>query len=184
MIFSLLGQALVGWLIADLIGGFVHWWEDRIGRPRWAWLERHVFEPNRHHHVEPMAFTEQGFLSRNSTAFLAATVIAIIWLSVFGFSTVLLFAFLGGALQNEVHYLAHKRPGGSKTHKPGRFAGWLSVFQQIGLIQSVPSHAKHHLPPQNKNYCVLTDWCNPVLEYLDVWNRLERRLNIKDQENG
>lgn len=114
-----------------------------------------------------MAFTEQGFLSRNSTAFLAATVIAIIWLSVFGFSTVLLFAFLGGAFQNEVHYLAHKRP-----------AGWLSVFQQIGLIQSVPGHAKHHLPPQNKNYCVLTDWCNPVLEHLDVWNRLERRFNI------
>ncbi len=170
---SFLGAALVGWLIADLIGGLVHWWEDRIGRPRWAWLERHVFEPNRHHHSEPMAFTEQGFVSRNSTAFLAATVIAIIWLFVFGFSTVLLFAFLGGAFQNEVHYLAHKRP-----------AGWLSVFQQIGIIQSVPGHAKHHLPPQNKNYCVLTDWCNPILEHLDIWNRLERRLHRVSQNYG
>lgn len=181
---SFLGAALVGWLIADLIGGLVHWWEDRIGRPRWAWLERHVFEPNRHHHAEPMAFTEQGFVSRNSTAFLAATVIAIIWLFVFGYSTVLLFAFLGGAFQNEVHYLAHKRPGESLTHSPSQLAGWLSVFQKIGIIQSVPGHAKHHLPPQNKNYCVLTDWCNPILEHLDLWNRLERRLHRVSQNYG
>lgn len=168
MLFTFLGQALAGWLLADLIGGLVHWWEDRVGRPRWKWLERHVFAPNRQHHTAPMAFTEQSFFSRNSTAFAAATVMAIIWLTVFGPSVVLLFAFIGGAFQNEVHTLAHKRP-----------AGWFAVLQQIGIIQSVPGHAKHHIPPQDKNYCVLTDWCNPVLEHLDVWNRLERRLGIE-----
>lgn len=159
----------MGWLLADLLGGVVHWWEDRVGRPRLPWLVKHVFEPNLRHHADPMAFTETGFWTRNGTTMFAASIAGLAWLVLFGPSAVLFFAYLGGALQNEVHYLTHKRP-----------AGWLAVFQQIGIIQSVPGHAKHHLPPQNKNYCVLTDWCNPVLEHLDVWNRLERRLNINE----
>lgn len=166
-IFAFIGQAIIGWILADLIGGFVHWWEDRIARPRWSFLEKHLWEPNRHHHVDPMAFTKSGFWARNSTTFAAASVIGGLWLCLFGPSVVLFFAYLGGMLQNEIHYHTHKKP-----------SGWILVFQQTGIIQSVPEHARHHKPPQDRNYCILTNWCNPVLERLGIWAWLERRLNL------
>lgn len=169
MIFTLIGQALVGWLLADLLGGIVHWWEDRIGRPSNRWIERHVLEPNRLHHDEPLAFTKTGFWYRNSTTLIAAAIPAALWLWLGGPSVVLLFAFVGGAFQNEIHYW---------THMPR--SGVVRVLQQIGIIQSVAGHARHHKPPQNRNYCVLTDWLNPLLEHFSVWHRLERRLGITD----
>lgn len=165
--FILIGQAVVGWIIADLIGGFLHWWLDRVARPRWDWLEKFLWAPNRAHHAQPMAFTQHGFLYRNSTTFVVATVAAALWFLAFGPSMVLLFAYIGGMLQNEIHYWTHKKS-----------TGWIGVLQQTGIIQSIPSHARHHKPPQNRNYCILTDWCNPVLERLDVWNRLERHFKL------
>ena len=167
--FTLIGQAAIGWIIADLIGGFAHWYLDRVARPRWDWLEKSIWAPNRVHHEQPMAFTTNKFFYRNSTTFAAASVAAGLWLLAFGPSMVLLFAYIGGLLQNEVHYWTHKKS-----------TGWIGVLQQTGIVQSIPSHARHHKPPQNRNYCILTDWCNPVLERLDVWNRLERRLGITD----
>jgi len=168
-LFILIGQAVIGWIIADLIGGFVHWWEDRVARPRWVWLEKNIWEPNRRHHKKPMEFTQSPFWYRNSTTFVAASVAAALWLMIFGPSMVLLFAYIGGMIQNEVHYWTHKKSN-----------VWVGVLQQTGVIQSRTSHARHHKPPQNRNYCILTDWCNPVLERLDVWNRIERRFGITD----
>lgn len=165
--FSFLGQAIVGWLIADLIGGFVHWWEDRVARPRWAWLDKHFWEPNRLHHDQPMAFTRYGFWYRNSTTFLFAGAVCGVWFFAVGPSIVLLFAALGGMFQNEIHYWAHKKKG-----------GWIAVFQKVGVFQSVPEHARHHKPPQDKNYCILTDWLNPLLEHAKFWVRLERFLGF------
>ena len=166
--FELLGQALVGWILADLIGGFVHWYQDRVARPRWGFLERHLWGPNRLHHVEPLDFAKSGFWERNSTTVIAALAVALPLFTIFGFSWVLVFATIGGCVQNEVHLW---------THKPRD--GWIKVLQQIGIIQSVAGHARHHKPPQNRNYCILTDWVNPILERLKVWERLERAFRIE-----
>lgn len=169
--FIFIGQCVVAWLIADLIGGFVHWWLDRVARPRWQWVEDLVWAPNREHHTDPLAFTKNGFLTRNSTTFAAASAAALLWFIAFGPSVVLLVSYIGGLVQSEVHLRTHVKT-----------TGWVKVMQQIGVIQSVPAHARHHKPPQNRNYCVLTDWCNPVLEHLDVWNRLERHFKLTQIE--
>jgi ubiquitin-conjugating enzyme E2 variant len=163
--FAFLGQAIIGWIIADLIGGFVHWYEDRVAKPNWPILEKYLWEPNRTHHVDPMDFTKTPFWARNSTTFIAATVVGGIWLALFGPSVVLLFAYIGGMVQNEVHYHTHKKA-----------TGWILVLQQIGIIQSIPEHSRHHKPPQDRNFCILTNWCNPVLEKLKFWSWLERKL--------
>lgn len=165
--FDFVGQALVGWLVADLLGGFVHWWQDRIGKPQWKWLDKWVFGPNRLHHDEPRAFTNSGFWQRNSTTIAAATAAAIIWLALTGPSIVLLFAFIGGALQSQIHYWQH-----SPTSE------WIKVFQRIGIIQGPQQHSKHHYQGADKYYCILTAWLNPVLEKLSFWNRLEKLFGI------
>lgn len=167
LIATFVGEALIGWLAADFIGGLVHWWQDRVGKPTNRWINRHVLDPNDLHHSDPMDFTKASFWYRNWTTFLAAGIAAAIWLVVAGPSIILLFAFVGGALQNEVHYLTHKPP-----------IGWLRVFQKIGVIQSVRGHSQHHKPPQNANFCILTDWLNPVLEHINFWQGLEKLFRI------
>lgn len=165
--FAFIGQALCGWLMADFIGGLVHWWEDRVGWPTNRWIDKWVLGPNDVHHVSPLAFADSPFWARNATTFLAAGVISLVWLWLAGPSVVWAFATIGGLMQNEVHLWAHQRKG-----------GWIAVFQKIGIIQSVVSHAKHHKPPQDVNFCILTNWLNPVLEKIKFWKRLEALLRI------
>jgi hypothetical protein len=62
---------------------------------------------------------------------------------------------IGGALANEVHRYAHQ---------PSAAPGWVRVLQEIGLCQSPKEHSAHHRPPHDANFCILTDWLNPLLE--------------------
>ena len=166
--FEIVGQAMLGWLIADFIGGLVHWWEDRVGWPTNHWVDKHILEPNRLHHEDPVAFTRSPFWLRNWTAFLTVAVITAVWIAIFGVSVVVLFAFIGGILTNEVHY---------HQHKPAK--GWIKVLQETGVIQGRAHHNKHHTPPFNSHYCVLTGWLNPILEKLGFWTLLERIFRVK-----
>lgn len=164
---ELIGQLLLGWLLADLLTGAFHWWEDRFGREDWPLLGRWLIAPNRLHHLEPLAFAQGGFLDRNGASIIAAAAVAVVWILAWGLSPFLVAAVVGGALANEVHYLAHR---------PSISGPVLRVLQQTGLLQSPKAHALHHRPPHDVHYCVLTDWLNPALEALDVWNRAERLL--------
>jgi len=33
-------------LLADLISGIFHWWEDRYGNPNWPIIGKYIVEPN------------------------------------------------------------------------------------------------------------------------------------------
>jgi ubiquitin-conjugating enzyme E2 variant len=87
------------------------------------------------------------------------------WL--FGFSVLIAAMMVGGSLVNEVHAWAHR---------PSTAPRWARVLQETGFIQSPKHHAGHHRPPQDKHYCILTDWLDPVLDALDAWGRAERGL--------
>jgi len=167
--------ALAGWLIADLLTGVVHWIEDRIDGDSWLIVGSLIFAPNRLHHEQPIAFTRNGFWSRNGTSISAAlgvggTLVLILYVA-FGTGVpswawvALGSATFGGAMANQVHYWAHM---------PHRAPGIVQALQSIGLCQSRHHHARHHAPPQQDRYCVLTNWLNPWLDRNDVWKRLER----------
>lgn len=161
---SIIGQLILGWLLADFLTGAFHWWEDRFGVETWPIIGPWIIAPNRLHHAEPLAFTEHGFIARNGASIIAAAVVGLGWYTLFGPSVCMASALLGGALANEVHFYAHK---------PSAAGALLSVLQQTGLIQSPKGHAAHHRPPQDKSFCVLTDWLNPALEAIGFWRRLE-----------
>lgn len=160
------GQALLGWIIADLVGGVVHWVEDRLLTEHTPFLGQ-VSLDNQLHHREPMAFTAGSAIERSANTVLLSFAIGAVWLAVFGWSVALVFAIIGGSVTNEVHAKAHQRT-----------TGWLRVFQDTGIIQSTRHHTVHHRPPQMVRYCILTDWCNPILDALDFWGRLERLLGV------
>jgi hypothetical protein len=172
MIFAVLGQMLVGWLLADLLGGLFHWWEDRVGRLDMPLVGRWVIAPNRLHHRDAMAFMRKSLLMRNWTALPAVAAISLAWIAFFGPSVVWLSLTLGGALAVEVHYQAHL----PRTTGP-RLRWLLRPLWDIGIVQSPAAHNLHHRTG-DRAYCPLTGWLNPLLDAFDVWARLEAGLTL------
>ena len=152
-IFEFIGQALVGWMIADALGGVVHWWLDRVGSPTMPLIGKQV-AANHLHHDQPLAFAKRSLWVRNGSLWALVAVLALLWLVTLGPSVVLLFAALGASLTNEVHLQAHRPLKANRA---------IRLLQDIGIIQSPKHHAGHHKKPHDRNYCPLTDWLNPVV---------------------
>jgi ubiquitin-conjugating enzyme E2 variant len=104
-----------------------------------------------------MAFAEHGFWGRNLASIIVVVFVGAAWMITFGPSAFMAAFLTGSALANEVHFLAHSPSSGNALTR---------VLQQTGVMQSPKSHALHHRPPHNRNYCVLTDWLNPFVEAL------------------
>ncbi len=173
MALLIMAKLLVGWLVADFIGGVLHWLEDRVLTEDTPLLGTHVVASNRQHHAEPLAFVAKSFLDRNGTTWITAGAVAFLWWLLLGSSWVWAGAVLGGMLTSMVHYLTHLAPS------PGSL---LRALQDVGLIQSVRQHAQHHRPPADRRYCVLTDWLNPLLDHLRFWCLLERLLGVTPEQ--
>lgn len=167
MIAAAVGQALIGWLIADLLSGAFHWWHDRLTSTRWPVIGQWLVEPARLHHREPLAFLNGTFAYRHGSTYALALAGGAVWLALLGPSITLAAAVIGAALTTQVH---------EWTHHPSAAGPMVRVLQETGLIQSPKHHAGHHRPPQLQRYCALTDWLNPVLDALRVWERLERLI--------
>lgn len=165
--FSIAAQLLLGWLIADLLSGLVHWLEDRVLWVGMPLLSRSVVEPNRLHHREPDAFLAQSLLARNSTTWAAVAAIALAWHMIASFSWVWIGALAGGLAVTEVHVRAHRTSG---------LRGYYRALQEIGIVQSAAHHWQHHRYPMDRRYCVLTNWLNPLLDRAGIWTRLESAL--------
>jgi hypothetical protein len=161
---ALIGQLLLGWLAADLVTGAFHWWEDKFGSESWPIVGPWIIRPNRLHHRAPLAFTKHGFWGRNRASIIAALIAGALLGFLFGPQPWILALAIGGGLSNEIHRFAHQ---------PSSATVWLGVLQQIGVIQSPREHARHHRPPHDANFCILTDWLNPLLEAVGFWTRLE-----------
>ncbi|VWX62560.1 fatty acid desaturase CarF family protein [Sphingorhabdus sp. 109] len=158
---------LIGWLIADLISGIVHWIEDRILWVGMPLISKSVVEPNRLHHEDPRFFLDQTIWQRGGTTWFATAALAGLWLWLIGFSFIWLSALAGGLLTAEIHAMAHR---GNET------TGFPRVLQQIGIIQSPSHHAGHHSRAMDTRYCTLTDFLNPLLDWIGVWPALEKIL--------
>lgn len=160
-------QLLIGWLIADLLSGIVHWLEDRVLWVGMPLISKSVVEPNRLHHELPRSFLDQTVWQRSGTTWATTAVLAAIWLWLAGFSFIWLGALAGGLLVNEIHAMAHR---GNET------TGFPRVLQQIGIIQSPAHHAGHHGRAMDSRYCILTDMLNPLLDWTGFWPALEKTL--------
>lgn len=164
MFFSIVGQAVVGWLIADLLSGVVHWYLDRVATVTLPVIGQTVVAPNRRHHHTPLAFLSASIFERNLAMWLLVAVVSAAWLWLLGPSVVWAAATIGAALANEVH---------GHAHRPMQAPALVRVAQDIGIIQSPRHHSVHHRAPQDRNYCSLTDLLNPLLDHFKVWARLE-----------
>ena len=159
-------------LLADFISGIGHWWEDAYGNPNWTWfgIGKHIVQPNLEHHQKPRKFLNQGYYSRNNSTFAVVGIAAVIFFlcSILTWQSTLLLVILSQI--NEVHAMAHRSPKEK----------WeiISYFQSIGLLQSSKQHGEHHISPYDINYCILTDYLNPLLNKINFWQNIEKAIKF------
>jgi ubiquitin-conjugating enzyme E2 variant len=145
---------------AEVLSGAVHWWEDRYGNPDWPVVGTHVIQPNIRHHTDQMAFTRGSYFDRNWTTLLPTLLIAAVAGALGYYWTALVFAI--ASQSNEIHCLSHQR-----CSRPIR------GLQLLGILQSPEQHASHHTRPFDRNYCVMTDFTNPILQAVGFWQAIE-----------
>ncbi len=168
-------QFLAILLCADFLSGLFHWWEDTYGNPNWPILGKHIVQPNLLHHHEPRAFLKGNYWQRNNTSIITGVILIAIPL-LFGWFSFFYAACIALASQsNEIHRKAHQ-----SDNENGRLICYL---QSIGLLQSRKHHGKHHQSPYSINYCIITNYLNPVLEFIRFFQILEwclaKVFNIK-----
>ena len=163
---EILFKIILSVLISDLMTGIVHWWEDAYGNPNWKFFGKSVIEPNLRHHKSPREFIKGSYWSRINTSFYLGLVLILLCRCFSILNIYSLISIVIATHGNEVHRFSHQ------TNKEN---GKLIVFlQRAGILQSRKHHGFHHKAPFACNYCVVTNYVNPVLQFLFFWTIMEK----------
>lgn len=144
MIWALI-QVVAAYLLVDLLTGLYHFATDK------GWnFPSQVAMFQDHHETNTMA----GFDWQPSLLGLPAMGFGL-WLG----SSFLTAAGAFGILSQVPHYYAHRRSESPRVH------GLVRLLQRTGLILDPQHHAEHHRD-FDRNFCILSGWCNPLLNSL------------------
>jgi hypothetical protein len=149
--------------------GVFHWLEDSYGDPRCPVLGLYVTRPNILHHFDPRHFvrTNTWFGRIRTLAILAVLFISLA--NIFHFlSWQFLLCIVVMVNANEIHKWSH-----CSAFENGSL---ITALQSIGILQSSAQHARHHKGGKNTHYCVITNYLNPILEFVSFWRMLELAL--------
>ncbi|HEX2879296.1 MAG TPA: fatty acid desaturase CarF family protein [Polyangiaceae bacterium] len=168
---------LLGYLLADLGSGVVHWFCDTFCSENTPLIGRILIQPFREHHEVPEQIAECRFIEQDTGNFfiLIPLLGGLLLQEVTGGAELLgcwvaLGLCLGSFVANSAHKWAHDR------HAP-RAA---RVLQRLGLIISPKRHALHH-HTHDRSYCITTGWLNAPLDALGLFPRLERMIRRMQQ---
>ena len=173
---ALLASGVVGWLLADLLSGLVHWAGDTLGSERTPVLGPSFIAPFREHHDDPQAMVAHGTVELvGSTALLALpSLVPVTHLVAFegrgslrlALGGVLLATLLGVVVTNLVHRWAH-------MDRPPAVA---ALLQRTGLILTPARHERHHTAPFDGWFCISSGLLDGLLMRIGLWERLNARF--------
>lgn len=170
---TVVGALLVGYLVADLASGLVHWGFDRFGTVETPLLGQNFVKPFRHHHVDPKDITRHDFIETNGNNCLATVIpLALFCLlpldfehaGVLFFVSMITFAAVFTFATNQFHKWSHE-------DDPPAVVTWL---QDKHLILPRDHHQIHHTFPYESHYCITTGWMNGILNKIHFWSTMER----------
>jgi plasmanylethanolamine desaturase len=165
-----------GYVMADLLTGFVHWFCDTFFEEHTPVIGAALIASFREHHRDPLQMTKHSFLELTGSSFrgLAPLLAVLAWAGdglAAGWTAFVLALSAGAVMTNFLHRWAH-------DPDPPAVA---RMLQSLGLVLTPARHARHHAPPYAAAYCVTTGWMNPICERLRIWTRAEsalRRLGV------
>ncbi len=166
------------WLLADFIGGVVHWWEDRyLGQMQSFDFAAGIARDNASHHRKPTVMLLYTPWENMRSGAIVGWPLAIllwwigcpmlVWLSVF-------FSSYGNLVHRFAHTPTRQIPGAVK------------FLQRIGIFISPAQHRTHHYGPDGivgdrenseRAYCPMTDMLNPILDAMRFWHTAEVMLS-------
>ena len=154
------------WLIADLLSGLAHWYEDihLIGPQRTRWIDR-IRIDNEAHHKRPSEMVKCGLWQTINTSILIAWPLALAMMLI-GAPALFWLAAIFAGFGNLTHRWAHT--------PRSRLSPAIRFCQHIGLFISREQHAHHHyndgglVMKENStgNYCTMTSWLNPAIDWI------------------
>jgi len=167
---------LIAWLLADLITGIVHWFEDKyMDAKSLNFFAADIAEDNDLHHRKPTAMIlNSGWENMRSGAIVGWPLAALLFW--FGAPLWVWLTPIYASFGNLVHRFAHT----PKNQLPR----WIRGMQEFGLFISHEQHDQHHrsmqrLVPKHLagyKFCPMTDWLNPWLDKFQFWKGLEWML--------
>jgi ubiquitin-conjugating enzyme E2 variant len=164
-------QIILGYLLADFLGGVFHWFEDTYLPycTKVPFLSG-IAKSNEMHHYYPRLIVNRKWYQNIYETFLITLTFFVIfcftlsykiWKNywIFIFTLLIISTFL-----NILHKFAHMRD--CETH------AIVKAFQFFGLIQKHEYHAVHH-EGADQRYCVLSVYLNPILDTIHFWRGVE-----------
>ncbi len=157
--------------LADFMAGLVHWAEDAYFDEDTPVIGRRIIVPNIVHHHLPRYFTRLSWWQSSADlVFIGALILAAAWpLGLLSWQLLLFVAVSINA--NEIHKMAHR-----SRAENGRL---VSLLQDWRILQTPRQHGLHHSDPKNTYYCPVTNYVNPLLEWMDFWPRLEALIELR-----
>ncbi len=161
-------QLFLLWLAADFITGVVHWWQDAYGNPKWPIIGKFVIEPNLIHHQNPRHMLQGNYWYRVNTSVFTAVILSVTFWLLGWHSWQMVVCLMFCSQGNEIHAMGHRT-----DKENGKF---ICALQKIGIIQTRRTHGWHHKAPYDTNFCVMTEFLNPALNWIGFWNKVEWSL--------
>jgi hypothetical protein len=169
-------QIIVGIIIADILTGLFHWFEDTylyydIGIP----IISEIAKDNEMHHYFPRNLLAESYLE-NCWFSLPGTIFIIFLMYLCNKSIfidypyfIASFAFFG-SLSNIFHRFTHMR--NCEKHPI------LIALQKTGLMCSHEHHSIHHTTEPDGKYCAVTNYTNYFLDSINFWRMLEHGIYL------
>jgi len=167
--FIIILQIIIGFILADIVTGGFHWFED-------SYLDycidiqiiSEISKDNELHHYFPRSMIAYSYLDHiKYTIPLTLLIIFLLYIinkSIFRYYFLIIsFAFFC-IISNIIHRFSHMR------NCENNFL--IIYLQKIGLLCSHSHHSLHHTLIDQK-YCVISEYNNYILDYINFWRILE-----------
>ena len=165
-----LATFLLSVVVGDFGTGVFHWSVDNYGSINTP-IFGSVCEAFQGHHNTPWTITFRSFIN-NTYKIAIGTFLPLALLTVSGaqdYIRMFMALFINWWLiSQEFHKYTH-----FKNQEENVPAFWRALGN-AGIILPKSMHGKHHTSPFQGNYCILTGWCNPILDETQFFRKLEK----------
>lgn len=162
--FVIVGSAILSLLIADFISGLIHWAQDSYGTPSTPILGRFV-KYSYQHHADPRDLTKKKWGRPNNISLIIILGMTVFFYYLGWFNWIIGMVIVLAINMNEFHKWLHQNH--SERFKI------VTILQKMNVLQNPKIHAVHHTYDNNTDYCFITNYLNPLLNFIKFWDRME-----------